>query len=74
MHRKKVRTRKTSLAQKAHKRAQSKDPKDLSEMTEEEVDELLEYLDSFPYSGTPSNDVDYDYLYDGDEDDTGWFT
>ena len=71
-HRKKVRTKRSKVAKKAA--GKKKSIKDDWDITEEELEELQEYMDNLPYSGTPSNDVDYDYLYEGDEDDTDWFT
>ena len=72
-HRKKVRTKKTKVAQRAQKKAQNLGSHDLSDMDEEEIEELLQYLGNY-YPSDTNKDVDYDYLYDGDDDDTGWFT
>jgi len=71
-HRKKVRTKRSKVAKKAA--GKKKSIKDDWEITEEELEALQEYMDNLPYSGTPTSPTDYDYLYEGDEDDTDWFT
>ena len=42
-------------------------------LSEEDMKELEDYLDSLPYANPPNQTGDYDYQY-GDDDDSDWFT
>ena len=69
-HRKKVRTKRGKIAAKT--KSKGKSISDDWNISEEDLQELQEYMDNLPYQNSPTND-DYEYTY-GDEDDTDWFT
>ena len=73
-HRKKVRKIK-NLGKKIIKKDANQKISGSWTLTEEEIQDLQEYLDSLPLSSPPSQTGDYDYQYDyGDDDDSDWFT
>jgi len=68
-HRKKARTKRGKVSSKASAKKKSISA-DWS-ISEEELEELQEYIDTLPHQATPTDD--YDYFY-GDDDDSDWFT
>tara|TARA_R100000700_G_C3142629_1_gene123943 strand:- start:133 stop:834 length:702 start_codon:yes stop_codon:yes gene_type:complete len=73
-HRKKVRKIK-NLGKKIVKKDANQKISGSWTLTEEEIQDLQEYLDSLPLSSPPNQAGDYDYQYDyGDDDDSDWFT
>ena len=68
-HRKKVRTKRGKASAKAKRK--SKSISDDWSISEEDLQELQEYMDTLPYQNSPTDDYEYTY---GDEDDTDWFT
>ena len=57
------------------KKSSTKKLTDSWTLTDDEIKELEDYLDTLPYSTPPNQAGDYDYDYDyGDDDDSGWFT
>tara|TARA_B100000519_G_scaffold111926_1_gene96968 strand:+ start:1347 stop:2048 length:702 start_codon:yes stop_codon:yes gene_type:complete len=69
-HRKKVRTKRGKVASKA--KSKKKPISDDWTISEEELEELQNYVDNLPYQQTTTDD-DYEYFY-GDDDDSDWFT
>ena len=57
------------------KKSSTKKLTDSWTLTDDEIKELEDYLDTLPYSNPPNQAGDYDYDYgNGDDDDSGWFT
>jgi len=63
-HRKKVRKIKNLGSKKIIKKDASKNLTDSWTLSDEEIQELEDYLDTLPYSNTPDQSGDYDYEYD----------
>jgi hypothetical protein len=63
-HRKKVRKLKNLGSKKIIKKDASKNLTDSWTLSDEEIKELEDYLDTLPYSNIPSQAGDYDYEYD----------